>query len=227
MKIFQNKQKQIKLYIFISVIIGLLILLTLGIYTFLKRKAAVEADNIYSSVEVSYKDNDGKAKTAQSPAVKVRKVNLFKLVSILQGQTNPEKIVGKLVIIDPATNKEKGSINYLYTDAVIKPDWTKISGLNLDQKYDLRISVSGYLSKKFKDINLVDILELKAGSLLAGDVNNDGIINFDDYSIWKAKYGQKPSLTDANDFNGDGFINYFDFAMAFGSSNWQKTENSQ
>jgi hypothetical protein len=48
------------------------------------------------------------------------------------------------------------------------------------------------------------------GNMCDGDLNNDGIVNFFDFGLFKQVFG----TTDADaDFNGDGIVNFFDFGL--------------
>lgn len=232
MKIFLKKKN----LVIIALAFLLVVLAMAGIYfglkTFWRKKADINPlNNISNTASVSYHVGD-QTISDTSNTLTIQKVDLFNLALLLQGRANQNLagVQASMVVIDPAANNTLGNVNFtLGQDGSSQPDWTVINAIiNTTKLYDLRISIGGYLSKKVRDVNLEEAVSLDGGTFLAGDVDGNGVINWDDYNAWSRDYGKtRVGNNETKDFNGDGVINYLDFAIAYGSSNWLKTENSQ
>jgi hypothetical protein len=48
------------------------------------------------------------------------------------------------------------------------------------------------------------------GNMCDGDLNDDGIVNFFDFGLFKTHFG---TIEPDADFNGDGIVNFFDFGL--------------
>ena len=48
---------------------------------------------------------------------------------------------------------------------------------------------------------------------LVGDVNGDGVVDFNDYMILEANYGKTGATTADGDLNGDGVVNFTDYQI--------------
>jgi hypothetical protein len=81
--------------------------------------------------------------------------------------------------------------------------------------YDFRIKVPEYLSKKISNIALTNSVQLNFSSLLAGDLNNDNIVNSLDFAILSGKW---LTADPTADINKDGIVNSLDFSLL--SANW-------
>lgn len=231
------KRKNLKL-ISASLFIGLIII-AIGYAIFVRVGAdqlvvvSNSASYISSQAKINYQDENGGLYSEQSNLSKLQKVSLFGVSMSLQGKA--DKMAGSKATVsffdtDLTGNQKVGSMDISY-DAITgtwqKPDWTTLIMLDPEKKYDIQISSQGYLAKRVVDQKLGDVTELVASSLLAGDVNCDGVINWYDFSTWKTQYGKTVFAGSGYDFNGDGVVNYIDYAIAYGSDNWQKTVGNQ
>lgn len=82
---------------------------------------------------------------------------------------------------------------------------------------NFRAGIPGYLSKLVSNVNLTttSIVDVTFPTLLAGDFNEDQMVNSLDFSYMNSKW----NLTDAlSDINKDGIVNSLDFAYV--SNNW-------
>jgi hypothetical protein len=231
------KRKNIKLISVTSFVT--LILIAIGYVIFVRIGAdqlvvvSNPASYVSSQAKVNYQDDEGGIYSEQSNVLRLQKVSLFGVSVSLQGKTDKmadSKATVSFFDTDLSGNQNVGSLDISYdsnTGTWPKPDWTTLTVLDPEKTYDIQVSSPGYLAKRVVDQRLGDVAELVASSLLAGDVNGDGVINWYDFSDWKVQYGQAVPAGSAFDFNGDGFVNYFDYAIAYGSDNWQKTVGNQ
>jgi len=233
MKITLKKKNRIMIALSFLLVILFAVGVYFGLRFFWLKKADINPLNyISNTANISYHVGD-QAISDTSNTLRVQKVDLFNLNLLLQGRLTQSLngIDGTMTVINPdlPTDAALGDTPFVIgSSGQSKPDWTTISAItDLSKRYDLRISIGGYLPKKIQDVNLEHVVSVNGGTLLAGNVNGDNIINYTDYSEWKDRYGQSVDTKDKNDFNGDGVINYLDFAIAYGSGNWMKTEANQ
>ena len=82
--------------------------------------------------------------------------------------------------------------------------------------YDLQVKKSGFLTYTVKGIT-VGTEEIDLGSivLLAGDTNNDGMINIVDMGIFRQNFGKTgENIANAyTDTNGDKMVNILDMSV--------------
>ena len=87
--------------------------------------------------------------------------------------------------------------------------------------YDILVKVEGALAVLSENVVLnpgANSLNTSAG--LLGDINDDNVINFTDFTMFSSSFGSSLSSTNYNslaNFNCDGFINFSDFSI-FGPS---------
>ena len=201
---------------------------TVGYFTFLRDRADLNPLNlIETKATVTFNDSDGNSYANTSNTASVAKIDLFNLSNTLQGKTNiPAGTTGKLAVVDPVTGSELGQVEFLYQENLGKPDWTEIQGIDLSKSYDLALTIPNYLPKRVLSVDLARSVAVDGGLFLAGDINNDGSINWFDYALWQRSYGMR-AVGNINDYNGDGLVDYLDFAIAYGSSNWNKNIANQ
>lgn len=231
------RTRRLKLFAltFVLFIIGSTIILFIGSKTFLKKKAdqITSANLINLTATATYKDQSGNDQTDRSATATVRKVTALKINLQLQGDDKGIIKKEKLFLasfIDPASEQiPLGDSLHVDQNGELTPDWTLNPKITPEtQSYDLEISAPGYLSKKILDAHIIDSSgSQELGTMHPGDVNGDGTINWQDYIEWKAKYSQSVGSADPADFNGDGKIDFVDFAVSFGSSCYNATENNQ
>jgi len=110
----------------------------------------------------------------------------------------------------------------LETQSILSPTSGKytVTFLSSDpQLVNIRIKVNGYLSQLLSNIDTTvnSASALTVPQLLAGDFNNDNVVNALDYSLMNAHWLQNfPSA----DINQDGLVNSLDFAIL--KNNWNK-----
>jgi len=108
----------------------------------------------------------------------------------------------------------------LTTKASLIPTGTSLSvtGLSLTPgTYDLFLSTPGYLKKKVNQ-SLSNNLSVSFPILLAGNLNDDNIINSID---WSYMSGEWNTANTKSDINKDGTVNSIDFSYL--NKNWDKT----
>lgn len=226
MKISKTKIKRFAPALLSLVMIGTVY--TVGYFTFLRDKADVVSLNLINTkATITFKDSDGNAYSNSSNTASVAKIDLFNLSNTLQGKTNiPSGTKGKLAVVDPSSGSELGQVEFQYQENSGKPDWTEIPGIDLFKNYDLTLTIPNYLTKRVLNVDLVRSVAVDGGMFLAGDINNDGFIDWFDYALWQRSYGIR-AAGNINDYNGDGIVDYVDFAVAYGSSNWNKNITNQ
>lgn len=211
-------------------LILLLIIIGIGLYLFssLHYKADVNQTVQYITLtaNATYQDASGHTNTTGSNDLKVEKVNIRKFTATLRGLSSLNGLTGKIEILDPDTAASVGTINFVLSDTgTFTPDWTGINNIDPHKRYDLRISTPNWLSRKITDVLVNSTDDLTTGTFVAGDLNNDGTINYQDYIAWKNEYGKTGQ--NVADFNHDGVVNFVDFAMSFGSRCYNANENNQ
>lgn len=106
-------------------------------------------------------------------------------------------------------------------------DWTTIRSLDLGKSIDVTIRAPGVLARKVDGLSLSGAdLNQNIGSFNAGDINQDDIIDYQDYILFKEKFG-KNGISDPADFNGDGIVDLQDFAISFGNNCYGANVNNQ
>jgi hypothetical protein len=193
------------------------------------------ATYVTSQATMTYQDSSGGAYTESSNLLKIRKVTLFPVTMNFQGKSSALKGEAATVTfterVAPYSTSDPILFSYDYATGIwSSPDWTTLPSLDVDKAYDLTISSPGYLSREIPNQVLANTSGVTVLPLLAGNLDNNNVINYNDYTTWNDKYGQDApagSALAAYDYNGDGVINYKDFAIAFGSSNYNKTVNAQ
>ncbi|MEK7212161.1 MAG: Ig-like domain-containing protein, partial [Patescibacteria group bacterium] len=167
------------------------------------------------SITATARDNAGNQ--ASSAAVAVTVYNLanatryprkFALTSLEALSTIPANQVTTAFVLSGTTVLETQS----NLAADVSGNYT-VSFLAADpQMVDIRVSASGYLSRKFTSIDTTvnSALVMAVPMLLAGDFNSDNTINSLDYSLinthWLENYP-------AADINRDGLVNTLDYAV--------------
>lgn len=191
------------------------------------------ATYITSQATMTYQDSSGGAYTESSNLLNIRKVTLFPVTMNFKGKSSALKGETATVTFTDRVSPYVviGSVAFGYDYAAGTwplPDWTTLPALDVDKAYDLTISSPGYLAREIPNQVLADTSGITVLPLLAGNVDNNNIINYDDYAMWNAKYGQEVSADTlaSYDYNGDGVINYKDYTIAFGS-NYNKTVITQ
>jgi hypothetical protein len=85
--------------------------------------------------------------------------------------------------------------------------------------YQLLIDSSGYLARRFGNVNIVSgnlYLDLSGTVLIGGDFNNDGEVNEVDYTLDFIPFFNTSNTT--ADLDGSGQVNTLDFSIM--RSNW-------
>ncbi|HOX40982.1 MAG TPA: hypothetical protein PK263_02200 [bacterium] len=231
--IYYKKTAQLVLFVFV---------LALGLYYAIdKRRADIVTvgSNISNQATAKFKIGTSTSYSTRVSSVITGRTDsniIGTIASRLQGRAAEKRsgLQGVVEVIDPSSGSVLGTVDFKYDNGDPKVNFDQVSGISRSVLYDIRISIKGYLPKKIRNVRLDGNVELDSGgTVLAGDISRSsvGIINWDDFSAWKQSYGKGITSSDdpdfAKDFNGDGIINYFDFAIAYGSDNWQKTENAQ
>jgi chitodextrinase len=169
-------------------------------------------------------DNAGNSFTTQTVVITVynlvnetrypRKVTLSGLEGLAAVPANQTVIVS---IISPATQA-------VLSTQTLSPDASGGYVVNFQADFtqivSIRVAANGYLSRLFTGVDTTSSAApvLTAPQMVAGDFNNDNIINTLDYSLLNAHYNQNYS---ACDINKDGLVNSLDFAVL--KNNWNKT----
>jgi hypothetical protein len=141
-----------------------------------------------------------------------------KIVVTLEGASQ-KVLSGTLSFINASTRAVITSQAFT-TDASGQYTFTVPSGL--PSAVSIKVSIPAYLSRVVSnpDLSSSSVLTIVVPQLLAGDFNNDGIINSLDYSILNRSWNQTANIT-ANDINKDGIINSLDYAVL--SKNWAQS----
>lgn len=197
----------------------------------MRKKADQNTNNlnqITTTATLTYQDSSGNLVTNQNQS-NITKVLPLKVKAPLRGRdvTNIQSVL-IFDFVDNSSNQSAGEISADSSGSdVYQVNWTSKPSIDPNKNFDLRISSPGYLSRKLPDISLLDIpAVIESSSLVAGDVNQDHKINWQDYIQWKAVYGQ--SVTDnPNDFNGDKIVDYKDYAVSFGTRCYNASEANQ
>ncbi|MEI6498690.1 MAG: hypothetical protein WCO23_01880 [bacterium] len=204
----------------------------LGLYTFLRKQASITDtffEKLTTSLTITYKNIQG-ASISEHTTSTIKKVSPLKISTSFRGKT----IVGNnskldVDLIDSSLDQTIGTFpTVMGENNMFEGDWTSIANINPLKTFDLRIHSPGFLSRKMTDISLLSLSsELQAKPLVAGDVNQDQLIDVQDYLNWKSSYGQQNVVNNPKDFNGDGVINYKDYAISFGTPCYGATEINQ
>ena len=117
---------------------------------------------------------------------------------------------------------EPGTSNVLYTFNVdvLTSDGSFVIQDFASGTYDVWVKEAQCLAKKFTSQVLQGEVTLNAGNLELGDINNDNVINIQDFSILAGSYGksQGQSGFDARaDLNHDNNVNISDFSILAGN----------
>ena len=202
-----------------------------GIKSFLKKSANTISNNpnkLTTVASLTYGNADGNSATEQAQST-VTIVSPLKVKAELRGK-NITDTKAELTVdfIDSASSQSVEKISTTPNGSnEFQADWTSKSNIDPSKTFDLRISSPGYLSRKLAGISLLDTFEITdSGPLVAGDINQDHKISWDDYFVWKASYGQN-TPSNPSDFNGDGVVNYKDYAVSFGTHCYNATEANQ
>ena len=79
--------------------------------------------------------------------------------------------------------------------------------------FDVIIKVNGYLAKGIRNVELTaGTNSLVVGAIINGDLNNDGFVNFTDFSIFSSAFSSAIYVA-IGDLNCDGFVNFTDFSI--------------
>ena len=213
---------------FSVIIIG--IVFVVGRNSFLKKSADTNTvgDSISLTASIAYKDSGGNAITEQGKSV-ITRVKPLVVQTALKGRDTTKSAPTFIFnIIDPTTSQDTGSISINPNqNSQSEVDWTSLASVDPNKVVDLRIASPGFLSRRIADISLLSASSvIQSSPLIAGDINQDHKINWEDYFAWKANYGQTVS-NDPGDFNGDGTIDYKDYALSFGTRCYNATESNQ
>ncbi|MFA6963320.1 MAG: hypothetical protein WC227_01210 [Patescibacteria group bacterium] len=202
-----------------------------GTRGFLRKKAdtiSTDSNQLTAVASLTYQNADGDSMIEQSQSV-VTLVSPLTIKAQFRGKSvandSPEVFFD---FIDSSSSQsvEKMSATSVGSDE-FQADWTSKSEIDPAKTLDLRVSSPGYLSRKFAGISLLEASPtVNSASLIAGDINQDRRIDWQDYFTWKSSYGQN-TTSNLSDFNGDGVVNYKDYAVSFGTHCYNATEANQ
>jgi len=174
------------------------------------------------SLTAQAQDNAGNSATSPTVTITVNSAFATKYprlvtLSSLEGiAIIPANQVITATILSPSSGAT------LETQSILSPTSGKytVTFLSSDpQLVNIRIKVNGYLSQLLSNIDTTvnSASALTVPQLLAGDFNNDNVVNALDYSLMNAHWLQNfPSA----DINQDGLVNSLDFAIL--KNNWNK-----
>jgi len=212
------------------VTISLLIVIVLSLMYFsdfglnFKNKADVVENKYSVDTTIAYKKEDEMVNESYNS--KIILVQPLIVNALLNNKTTKNNFF-TINFIDPSTGQSKGQMTVQSVDGRNFIDWLNLDSIDAETAYDIRISSKGYLSRTLKDVILKSVsANFSVSNLIAGDVNQDQKINWQDYIDWKKVYGSK-TADGSTDFNGDGIVNFLDYAVSFGTRCYNATEKNQ
>ncbi|MBI2022806.1 hypothetical protein HYS97_03090 [Candidatus Daviesbacteria bacterium] len=161
--------------------------------------------------------NDPSPTPLPSPEISFGPTLSFKLS--LEGR--PQNNQSAKVFLGLSQGASTQNPQYLLSFSVTTPqsgEYSNLSlaGLTVGDTYTAYVKATPFIATSSAFILKSAVTDLGVLKLIAGDLNDDNVINSSDYSIAKAAYGATPGSEKWNelaDFNLDGIINYFDLGI--------------
>jgi hypothetical protein len=154
-----------------------------------------------------------------TPSTPTDNVNITLILQGRQNATDKYSASGvSLVVTDPANNN---AVVFQANTVTLDNNGTanvQVSNMTTGTNYDYRIKVDTYLKGKVSG-SFTNGRPLDFGQLLAGDIDNNGLVNTIDYSFINAKWFQADTKAD---INHDGIVNTIDYGLWAG--NFNKTD---
>lgn len=199
--------------IFVSVFLGG------GIFLILRSKfnADIVVNSLTNQTFITYTDSDQKNVTFYATSL-TQKVLIPTLV--LDPTVNRRRAPVRIAIADSNGNSLDEIALLCDSENKTLIDWTVVSSVVPEGRYNLIIKIQGYLSKHLDSVNLNTSSTIVTGPLYAGNANGDNIINIKDFSILMATWGGSAINSD---FNGDNIINIRDLSVMM--ANWGRVES--
>jgi hypothetical protein len=129
--------------------------------------------------------------------------------------------ISSIKVINPNDNSVAVSLSNVNVDAQGKTSFIDLSNFS-DDVWNVEIKASHYLTKKISDVVLSSNQKetLVEANLLAGDLNDDDVINELDWGMMGSKWHTSDTVAD---INRDGDVNTLDWHYL--NKNWGLTKN--
>lgn len=140
-----------------------------------------------------------------------------------EGYNNAREHIFSISLFSPNSTEELASIKARPDDSgaiALTFDPTRGSALVGPGNYDVRIVSDRYLKRKISNMYIAGGAVIQVPSLLAGDLNGDGVINSIDWSIMDTQWAKTSSFAD---INKDRMVNSLDWGYI--RKNWMQTGN--